>query len=38
MKVSNEYINFADVFSPDLTSKFSEYTKINNHTIKLVNS
>ena len=35
-KVFNEYIKFA--FSPDLVSKFPEYTGINNHTIKLVNN
>ena len=36
MKVSAEYSNFADVFSPDLASELSEYTGINNHAIELV--
>ena len=37
-KVSIEYLDFADVFSPDLASKLSEYTEINNHAIELVDS
>ena len=36
-KVPIEYANFADVFSPDLASKLSEYTGINDHAIELVN-
>ena len=36
-KVFAEYSDFADVFSLDLVSKLSEYTGINDHTIKLVN-
>ena len=36
-KVSAKYLDFADVFSPDLASELSEYTGINNHAIKLVN-
>ncbi len=35
-KVSSEYANFADVFSPKLAIKLPEYTGINNHTIELV--
>ena len=30
-----EYFDFADVFSPELTSKLLENTKINDHAIKL---
>ena len=37
IKVSNEYVDFADVFSPILASNLPEHTKINNHAIKLVN-
>ena len=37
-KVSNKFIDFADVFSLDLASKLPKHTGINNHTIKLVNS
>ena len=37
-KISAEYLDFADVFSPDLASKLSKYTGINNHAIELVNS
>ena len=36
-KVPDKYIEFTDVFSPNLASKLSEYTGINDHTIKLVN-
>lgn len=32
-----EYFDFADIFSPKLAVEFSEYTKINNHTIDLIN-
>ena len=35
MKVSNAYIDFADLFSPNLMSKLSEYTGINDYAIKL---
>ena len=35
-KVPAEYLDFADVFSPDLASELPEYTGINNHTIELV--
>lgn len=31
-----KYFNFADVFSPKLVAKLSEYIEINNHTINLV--
>ena len=37
-KISAKYSNFANVFSLDLASKLRKHTKINNHTIKLVNS
>ena len=36
-KVSNKYADFADICSSDLVSKLSEYTGINDYTIKLVN-
>ena len=35
-KVPAEYSDFADVFSPDLASKLSEHTGINDHAIELV--
>ena len=35
-KVPDKYIDFVDVFSPDLTSKLLKHTRINDHTIKLV--
>ena len=35
-KVLAEYLDFADVFSPDLTFNLLEYTGINNHAIELV--
>ena len=35
-KVSAEYLDFADVFSSDLTSKLPEHTGINDHAIELV--
>ena len=35
-KISAMYLDFADVVFPDLTSELSEHTRINNHTIKLV--
>ena len=37
IKVFNKYTNFVNVFSPKLTIEFSKYTKINNHTIELIN-
>ena len=37
-KVLNKYINFVDIFSLDLVSELPKYIKINNHTIKLVES
>ena len=37
-KVPAEYLDFADVFSPDLVSELSEHNGINDHAIKLVNS
>ena len=37
-KASNKYVDFANVFSLDLISKLPKYTRINNHTIKLVDS
>ena len=36
-KVSAEYSDFADVFSPDLASELPEHTEINDHAIELVN-
>ena len=36
-KVPTEYLGFADVFSPDLAFELSEHTRINDHTIELVN-
>ena len=38
IKVFDKYANFANVFSLDLVSKLLEYTEINNHAIKLVDS
>ncbi len=35
-KVPSKYIDFAEVFSPKLTTKLPEYTRINNYTIELV--
>ena len=35
-KVPVKYSDFADVFSPDLTSELPEHSRINNHVIKLV--
>ena len=35
-KVTNEYIDFANVFSLNLASKFPKHTRINNQAIKLV--
>ena len=35
-KVSAKYLDFANVFFPDLASKLPEHTEINDHAIKLV--
>ena len=35
-KISTKYLNFADIFSPDLASKLFKQTKINDHAIKLI--
>ncbi len=35
-KVSSEYANFADVFSPKLAVKLPKHTRINDHIIQLV--
>ena len=35
-KVPAKYLDIADIFSLDLTSKLPKHTRINNHTIKLV--
>ena len=35
-KVSSKYANFADIFLPKWAVELLKYTKINNHTIKLV--
>ena len=35
-KVFAKYLDFANVFSPDLAFKLPEHTEINNHGIKLV--
>ena len=35
-KVSTEYLDFANVFSPDLASELLEHTRINDHAIELV--
>ena len=35
-KVPAEYLDFADVFSPDLAIELPKHTRINNHAIKLV--
>ena len=37
IKISVKYFDFADIFLLNLISKFSKYTSINNHAIKLVN-
>lgn len=34
-KVSSKYTDFIDVFSPNLVINLSEYTRINDHIIKL---
>ena len=35
-KVPAKYSDFADIFSPDLASKFPKHTGISNHAIELV--
>ena len=37
-KVSIKYANFADMFSPNLTSRLSEHIGINKYAIKLVDA
>ena len=37
-KVPDEYVDFADVFSPDLASELPEHTGINDHSIELVDA
>ena len=37
-KVSAKYLDFADIFSPDLAFEFPKHTRINNHAIELVNN
>ena len=37
-KIPVKYLDFADIFSPDLAFELPKYTGINNHIIKLVNS
>ena len=37
-KVPVEYVNFADVFSPELASELPEHTGINDYSIELVNA
>ena len=37
-KISNKYIDFADIFFPDLVSKLLRHTGINDYAIKLVDS
>ena len=36
--IPDKYIDFADMFFPDLASKLSKHTGINNYTIELVNT
>ena len=36
IKVPSKYADFADIFLPKLAVKFSQYTRINNHAIKLM--
>ena len=36
-KIPTEYLDFADICSPDLASELSKHTEINNHAIELVN-
>lgn len=34
--VSIKYVNFADIFLPNVAAEFPEQTKINNHAINLI--
>ena len=36
IKIADEYVDFANIFSLDLASKLLKYTGIIDHTIKLV--
>ena len=38
MKVTDKYINFANVFSPDLVSRLPKHTGINDHAIELADA
>ena len=37
IKISNEYLDFANVFSPYLASELPKHTEINNYAIELIN-
>ncbi len=37
-KISSEYADFADVFSPKLATELLEHTGINDHAIELVDN
>ncbi len=37
-KVPSKYADFVDVFSPKLATKLPKHTRINNHTIELVDN
>ena len=37
-KVSSEYVDFANIFSPKLAAELSEHTRINNYAIKFVDN
>lgn len=37
IKVLSKYANILDIFSPKLVVELPKYTRINNHTIKLIN-
>ena len=37
-KVSDEYVDFADIFSPDLASELPEHTGTKDHAIELVDA
>ena len=36
--ILTKYSDFANIFFPELDSELSEYIRINNHTIKLVDN
>ena len=36
IKIFSKYADFVDVFSPKLAPKLLKYTRINNHTIELI--